>query len=94
MPMLRVVLLVLTLLWAQLAAIAHVTAHAQQDEERPHPPCALCVAYAAFDHAVAATPGPLLAEYVCPRPAHASGAAFAPFSSRQYRARAPPQHLV
>lgn len=91
--LLRILLLAAGLLFGQLAGLAHGLSHVQ-DQERPHAPCQLCVAYAAFDHAVAATPTPLPVEHVCARPADALVAAAVPLSSRHYRARAPPPHLV
>jgi len=91
--LLRILLLTASLLLGQLGGLAHGLSHVQ-DQDRPHAPCQLCVAYAAFDHAVPATPGPLSAEHVSPRSADAAVAAVVAATFAPYRARAPPPCLV
>ena len=90
MPIIRVLLFALTLLWGQWDALAHLPLHTQEDTDHPHAPCQLCVVYATFDHAVPATPGPLSWEHVNPRPADTAVAAVVAASLASYRARAPP----
>lgn len=91
----RLLLLAAALLLGQLGGTAHALGHVQnQDQDRPHAPCQLCVAYAAFDHAATAAPGLLPSAAVCPRPAEAVADAVSPLSSARYRARAPPPPLA
>lgn len=91
--LLRLLLLTAALLLGQLGGLAHGIGHIQ-DKERPHTPCQLCVAYAAFDHAAAAAPNLLTVENVCPPPLAVAVVAFASPPSRHYHARAPPAPLV
>jgi len=67
-------LLTASLLLGQLGGLAHGLSHVQ-DQDHPHAPCQLCVVYAAFVHAVPATPGPMAAADVRPRPAATAVAA-------------------
>lgn len=91
---LRLLLLLSTLLFAQLGGILHGLHHAQDDPGQPHPPCELCVAYAAFDHAVAGQAAVPPAEGHCALPAPPGRTTIAGAARLPYHSRAPPPRLA
>ena len=94
MPMMRMALFALTLLWGQWAALAHLPFHADEGTDTPHATCELCVAQAAYDHAVLSASESLSVEPGSLRPTAAAVAAVFAAALAPYRARAPPRSLA
>lgn len=92
---LRIFSLLLLLLTLQWGGTAHALSHLDDDHDRPHTPCELCVAYAALDHGLADTtarPGVedqtfFRAEIAAYRAPQCAGA-------QPYLSRAPPSRLI
>jgi hypothetical protein len=92
---LRIFSLLLLLLTLQWGGTAHALSHLDDDHDRPHTPCELCVAYAALDHGLADTTARPEAAAQVHRLAQTS-AYRAPqlVAARPYLSRAPPSRLI
>lgn len=92
---LRLFSLLLFLLTLQWGGTAHALSHLDDDHDRPHTPCELCVAYAALDHGLADTTAKPEAVAQVHRLAE-SPAYRAPqaVEAQPYLSRAPPTHLI
>lgn len=92
--LLGTLLLTLTLLLSQLGGISHALSHKQADADTPPAACALCAAYAAFDHAHVAPGLHTEANPVLPvaEPLHQTGGGQS--FGLAYHSRAPPACLV
>ncbi len=96
MPALRVYLLAIALLWAQLAGALHAVGHVHDHDDDPgHPVCEWCVAFGSLQHGAAATHPPLVWGTAAPSPEPTLGLTppLAP-AAHPYAIRAPPSKPV
>lgn len=96
MPALRVYLLAIALLWAQLAGALHAVGHVHDHDDDPgHPVCEWCVAFGSLKHGAAATHPPIagVALPYAPQPGVPESLTQAA-AARPYSIRAPPNKPV
>ncbi|TCS69467.1 hypothetical protein EDC61_12028 [Sulfuritortus calidifontis] len=92
---LRIFSLLLLLLALQWGGAAHALSHFDDDHDRAHTPCELCVAYAALDHGLADTTAkPEAVAQAYPLVQSSAYRALQAVEARPYLSRAPPTHLI